>query len=87
MGTYEKLMAMANMNLNFNQKLYRILKDKQYNQYPFQILDIGDRMTSICHGYYDCAIVRYLLNHKLREAYEVINGNGLIMFDYEQMPT
>lgn len=78
MGTFEKLMAMANMDLNYNQKLYRLLKDKQYNRYPYEKSNLGGVISCICYGW--DRMVRYLLNHRLREAYEVTSESGLLLF-------
>lgn len=76
METFEKMLAMANSNMNYNQKLYRLTKDREYSQEPFHKEGLGERMSCICEGYCEFFITRYLINHQLKEAYEVV-GTGL----------
>ena len=71
MGTYEKLLAMARSDMTFSQKLYRLLSDRKYSTYPYHKIGLGDNMSSINYGYCECEITRFLLNHNIKEAYEV----------------
>lgn len=71
MGTFEKMLAMANTNMNYNQKLYRLTKNKEYSHEPFHKEGLGERMSCICKGYCEYETVEYLINHNLKEAYEV----------------
>lgn len=72
MGTFEKLMAMANTDMTYPQKLYRITKNRKYSQEPFHKEGLGERMSCICEGYAEFVLTRYLINHQLKEAYEVV---------------
>lgn len=74
MGIFEKMLAMANTNLNYNQKLYRLIKDRKYSQEPFHKEDLCEQMSCICEGYSDFILTRYLINHQLKEAYEVFDS-------------
>lgn len=76
MGTFEKMLAMANSNMNYNQKLYWLTKNWEYSQEPFHKEGLGERMSCICEGYHEFFMSRYLINHQLKEAYEVV-GTGL----------
>lgn len=72
------MLALANSGLNYNQKLYRFMKDPEYNRYPFHKEDLGDHMSCICEGYSEFVVARYLINHQLKEAYEVDSGLSFI---------
>lgn len=76
MGTFEKLMAMAHEELNYNQRLYLLTKNREYSQEPFHKEGLGERMSCLCEGYCEFVLTRYLVNHQLKEAYEVV-GSGL----------
>lgn len=76
MGTFEKMLAMANADMNYNQKLYRRTKNRGYSRDPFHKEDLGEQMSCICEGYSEFVLTRYLINHQLKEAYEVVY-NGL----------
>lgn len=66
------MLAMANADMNYNQKLYRLTKDKMYSREPFHKEDLGERMSCICKGYSEFVLTKYLINHQLKEAYEVV---------------
>lgn len=68
---------MANSDMNYNQKLYRLTKDREFTQYPFHKDDLGERMSCICEEDAEFATTRYLLNHNRKEAYEVTVSEGL----------
>lgn len=72
MGTFGTMLAMANADLNYHQKLYRLTKDKMYRREPFHKEDLGERMSCICEGYSEFVLTRYLINHQLKEAYEAV---------------
>lgn len=74
MGTFEKMLAMVNSNMNYNQKLYRLAKNREYSQEPFHKEALGERMSCICEGYCEFVMTRYLINHQLKEAYEVVDS-------------
>lgn len=80
MGTYEKLLAMARSDMTFSQKLYKLLSDRKYNTYPYHKIELGNNMSSINYGYCESETTRYLLDHNIKEAYEVIDFEGHLVF-------
>ncbi len=80
MGTFEKLLSMANEGFTFNQKLFRFVKDKQFSHFPYRKVGLGCNMSCVVYDAYGEELAIYLVNHTLKEAYEIMDAEHRITF-------
>lgn len=80
MGVFEKMMNMANEDLTYSQKLYRLLKDREFSRYPYRKVGLGYGMSCIVDYENGEELATHLINHGLKEAYEIMDANHCIEF-------
>lgn len=84
MNIYDKINRMAGEPGTYDEKLYRILQAPKYRKGIYEMNDLGEG-TSIVH---ECingwCKPRFLLNNEDKKAYEVMNGNQVLMLAEEE---
>lgn len=80
MGTFEKLLSMANVGFTFNQKLFRLIKDEQFSHFPYRKVGLGRIMSCVIYDANGEKLAVYLVNHNLKEAYEIMDAKHRITF-------
>lgn len=73
-------MAMVNEDLTYSQKLYRLLKDSGFSQYPYRKVGLGSGMSCIVYYGNGEELATHLINHSLKEAYEIMDVNHCVRF-------
>ncbi len=71
---------MANESLTFNQKLFQLVKDRQFSRFPYRKVGLGRNMSCVVYDACGEELAVYLVNHNLKEAYEIMDAEHRITF-------
>lgn len=75
MNLFDKLLRMSAKPDTFDETMYQLLKDKRYNDRPYQKESIGDGMSMVYQLFGEWWKPRYLVDGKAKCAYEFMDGN------------
>lgn len=84
MNIYDKINRMAGEPGTYDEKLYRILQAPKYRKGIYEMNDLGEGMSIIHECINGWWKPRFLLNNEDKKAYEVMNGNQVLMLAEEE---
>ena len=74
MSIYKKISKMSG-DENYDEKLYTLLSDDRYKNYPYKTNDLGEGMAVVYECIWGWWKPRFLVNNNTRCAFEFMDGN------------
>ena len=73
MNIYDKIRRMEG-NESYDEKMYQLLTDEKYQNWPYETRDLGEDMSLVCQVILGWWKPRFLMDHRTKCAYEFMDA-------------